>query len=238
MVASRVVRATLVLTLAVAASACQHMNNAQNAVSEVFSPYSPTPTPKATATKVETIVPTSAPVLPVTVNKSEPVTLGQMSDDKKLPLSAPSAPMSTPAPSAAPVAIQESTPAATPSPVVASAPASSPAPSKALAAVKLDGKPLMVIRFNQNHVYYESALTKVIQTSERTKPNLVYNLVSVLPNISTLPADQQAKILSRSNENMRSVATLIQQLGVPADRIHVAKQEFPVKAQEIKIFVQ
>ncbi len=139
---------------------------------------------------------------------------------------ATSQPAVTETPQAAPAAIQEQ-PAPAP---VAEAPAIVPSTSLSNA--------FLTIRFNQPHVYYDDALTGAVQQAEKAKPGVVYDVLSTVPDLSVLPPDQQQKLKSRAQDNLRNVVIRLQQLGVPAARIRMAEQTLRIRSQEIQLFVR
>lgn len=210
--------------------------------------FSSSKKPQVSPTKVEVTTPVAAPYLDVKANEvqnaaspantAQPVELGAMRDAEPLSVAAQSA-----APEVAQPAITRkiNSPLAAPkaaAPVAekAAAPAL-PTPPAATASVDTLGSPVMVVRFNQGHVYYDDALIKVVNAAEKARPGASYSVVSRLPDLSTLTADQQANIATRSSENLRDVVAIIQQQGVAASRIKIANQKAPVKSQEIAVFV-
>lgn len=183
--------------------------------------------PQAKKPVVEAETPVAAPVQPVDVAANNPVSLGRMKAADDVVAGDVVAEGVVVVKPETPKTIDAKTEAE--SPVVVTRPTSS---------AGVPSTPLMVLRFNQSHLYYEDALTKAIRASEATKQGVLYDLVSVLPDISSLSSEQQMKIVSRSSNNMRNVAGLMQQLGVPAERIRISDQKSPVKSQEIHLFVQ
>lgn len=114
-------------------------------------------------------------------------------------------------------------------PTTAAAP--QPAPANSVA--------LLTVRFNQPHVYYDDALTSAVKQSETLKPGMVqYDVLSTVPDLSSLAPDQQAKLASRAKDNLRNVVVKLQQLGVQADRIRIAEQTMKIRSQEIQVYVR
>lgn len=197
-----------------------------DAYSSVFTSDKPA---KTSPTKVEVIVPEAASYQDVTkreitmhppasqLGADEAVVLGSMRAPADRSLGAPSA-----------------TASSAPTPMIA---AKQPVTAPTVVAMDKLGAPLMVIRFNQHHVHYEDALTRVVRTAEAARPTIVYNVVSHLPDLSPLPAAQRDDISSRAMANLRNVVMHMQQHGVPADRIRIASQQKNVSSQEIAIFV-
>jgi len=87
---------------------------------------------------------------------------------------------------------------------------------------------LLIIRFNQKHVYFDKALATAVQSVEKAKPGSVYNVVSYTP-----PSIQDAQA------NLQAVTQQMQALGIPGSRIESSSQPSDeVKSQEIRIFVE
>lgn len=219
--------------------------------------------PKSSPTKVEVTTPLAAPYVDVEARNAQPVQgaveLGSMSDNGMPPVGAsampepirPVAPQAALAEPIVPTAPSVAAPVAPMMPQSAQPMAAMNAPATTASAqpvmtapgvvaipAEQMGSPLMVIRFNQYHVYYDEALAKVVRIAESSKPGAIYSVVSALPDLTSLPQDQQADISKRAIENLRDVATQMQQLGVPASRLKVATQQKQVRAQEISIYVQ
>lgn len=126
----------------------------------------------------------------------------------------------------------------TPAPEV-TAPTVAPAAVSKTEEVAVDSrKPVLVVRFNQSHVYFDQAVANVVKAVESSKPGLQYDVVSYLPDLSKLSPEQQANVNTRAGDNMKDVVAQVQQNGVAASRIHVGTATEPVTSQEIKIFVR
>jgi hypothetical protein len=97
---------------------------------------------------------------------------------------------------------------------------------------------LLTIRFNQPHVNYDDALTSAVKQAETVKPGVSYDVLSTMPDLSSLAPDQQQKLASRGKDNLRNVAVKLQQLGVQAERIRIAEQTLKIRSQEIQIYVR
>ena len=104
-------------------------------------------------------------------------------------------------------------------------------------AIADDAKPLMVIRYNQENVYFGRTLKKAVAYAEQAKAGVIYKVVSLVPSGSKkgtvkVSADQAKK-------NLGGVTTMMQQLGVDDARIKADTQSSSaVKSQEIRIFVE
>lgn len=92
---------------------------------------------------------------------------------------------------------------------------------------------VLVIRFNQKHVYFENALKKVVDKVSAIKPNASYEIQSIVPDDS---GDTNAR---QYLENLRGVVAAFNQLGISKGRISVRTDVTDiVKSQEINIFVR
>ncbi len=227
---SRLRSVSLVTVSLLALSACSEVehvanrgyNSVSSAASSLFESDAPV---KSSPTQVEVSTPIAAPYQDVKTADApvvaSAVELGSMRDDS-LPKTD----------SAMPERIKPVAAAASAAPAV-------PIIEQTAVAVPLEnlGAPLMIIRFNQTNVYYDDSLAKVVKVAETNRPGVKYNVVSALPDLSALSAEQQQDISKRAMDNLRDVVTQMQQLGVSADRVKIAAQKKPVRAQEISIYV-
>jgi len=106
------------------------------------------------------------------------------------------------------------------------------------APVAANSVALLTVRFNQPHVYYDDALTSAVQAAEAAKSGVMYDVLSTVPDLTSLPADQQTKLAGRAKDNLRNVVTKMQTLGVSSDRIRIAEQTLKIRSQEIQIYVR
>ena len=97
---------------------------------------------------------------------------------------------------------------------------------------------LLTVRFNQPHVYYDDALAQAVNQAEKAKPDVNYDVLSNMPNLSSLSPEQQEKLSKRGQSNLRNVVIKMQQMGVPPERIRVADQTLALRSQEIQVFVR
>jgi hypothetical protein len=167
----------------------------------------------------------------------QPVELGSMSDPVTL-----AAPPMTQGGVPAPIVPQ---PPANQQAMNQMAPAAAPAPGGVVDNTQMPSvvaqEPavaLLTVRFNQPHVYYDDALTKSVQAAERAKSGVIYEVLSTVPDLSTLPPEQQQKLSGRAKDNLRNVVVKMQQQGVTAERIRIAEQTLKVRSQEIQVYVR
>lgn len=220
---SRFLSTTAILAVLAATSACSDM---QTAWDDMVGN-------DTTTQKVEVKSPAAAPVQDVKtteIDANKPVELGSISD-KGAPTGGSAADLTAPP---ANVATSAPAPEAAITPVPSPAPAAAPAP----APVAANSVALLTIRFNQPHVYYEDALTQAVQAAEKAKPGIQYDVLSTVPDLTSLPADQQEKLAARAKDNLRNVVTRMQAVGVSADRIRIAEQTLKIRSQEIQLFVR
>jgi len=100
-----------------------------------------------------------------------------------------------------------------------------------------DREPLLVIRFNQQHVYFDRVLRQAVEVTEKTKAGAVYNVVSVEPAGGD-NHEQNERISAVATSNLNTVVQEIQNLGVQSSRITTSTQPSATATlQEIDIFV-
>ncbi len=92
---------------------------------------------------------------------------------------------------------------------------------------------VMIIRYNQQYVYYDNPLRKVVYKVAATKPEARYDLESVIPR------DSKAFETDKYSQNLQNVVNVLAKYGVSGNR--VSTRVIPsdsVKYQEINIFVR
>lgn len=230
---TRTLTKTALLAILGLTSACAQMEDAYDSVMG-------NETPPANSVAIKS--PQAAPVQSVRAGDlgqpapQQPVELGSMSDPATL--AAPPAAQGMPAPivpqpPANQQAMNQMAPAAAPTPggVVDNTQMPSVVAQEPAVA-------LLTVRFNQPHVYYDDALAKSVQAAERAKSGVIYEVLSTVPDLSTLPPDQQQKLSGRAKDNLRNVVVKMQQQGVNAERIRIAEQTLKVRSQEIQVYVR
>lgn len=97
--------------------------------------------------------------------------------------------------------------------------------------------PLVTIVFNGGEVAYTDQLRLAVQMAEARKPDVQYDVVTVVPASGT-PADQVAAARAGESDAV-DVATEMNELGVDPPRIHMAARTDPnVNARELRIYVR
>jgi len=104
------------------------------------------------------------------------------------------------------------------------------------AAEQASERPLLVVRFNQDHVYYTRALKQAVVNAERAKSGVRYQVVSYLPDGKRRGQKQVAT--KQAESNLSDITGLMQKLGVDSSRIETQSQKAAVMSQEIKIYVE
>jgi hypothetical protein len=100
-----------------------------------------------------------------------------------------------------------------------------------------DRTPIMVIRFNQNHVFFQRALRQAVEATNKAKPGAFFDVVSMVPVGGTMA--QSERVNSSAADNLNSVVQEMQNLGVTSSQIHTSTESTPTATiQEIDIFVQ
>lgn len=98
-------------------------------------------------------------------------------------------------------------------------------------------RPLLVVRFNQEHVYYQRALKQAVEGAEKARPGVSYHLVSTLPTGNRKgamrPSAEQAKA------NVSALVDTMKKLGVDASRIKTeSANSASAMSQEVRIYVE
>ena len=97
-------------------------------------------------------------------------------------------------------------------------------------------KPLVVIRFNQPHVYFDQQLYSAISQAVALKPGLMFDVVANAPATGNPSMDTQW--IATASRNTQAVVASMQSMGVPLERMHVTGQTQPgLKWDETQVFV-
>jgi hypothetical protein len=92
---------------------------------------------------------------------------------------------------------------------------------------------VMIIRFNQQYVYFDNPLRKVVSKVSTTRPNARYELESVIPRGNNGYENE------KYNQNLQNVVNVLAKYGVTGDRVssRVIVSD-SLKSQQINIFVR
>ncbi len=97
--------------------------------------------------------------------------------------------------------------------------------------------PLVTIRFNQPHVYYDGQLRGAVSRALAAKPDVVFEVVSVAPVTGNASLD--ARWQATAGHNTKAVIEDLQAMGVPPTQIRVKGQTQPdLKFDETQVFVE
>jgi hypothetical protein len=105
------------------------------------------------------------------------------------------------------------------------------------AYAQAQGKPLMVIRFNQQRIYYEQQLYVAVSKAIGAKPTVMFDLVSYVPKTGEEKLDAQWQATAR--HNTQTILKSMMEMGVPSSRITTRAQ--PIRGgeyDEIHLFVR
>lgn len=98
-------------------------------------------------------------------------------------------------------------------------------------------KPLMVIRYNQNNVYYQLPLYNAVQKSLQVKPTAQFTFLSKVPFTGHPEKDRDAEDAAR--RNWQSVLQTLNEIGLPDKQMNVRfEKSNQVLNNEILMFVQ
>ena len=110
-------------------------------------------------------------------------------------------------------------------------PAVAPAPALA------QGRPLVVIRFDQPNVRYEQALYKAISRALERRPQARFDVVAVTPRSGT-PAEV-ARAEAGAKKNAQDVLRSLTNMGLPSTRVALSSvQNTNAASNEVHIFVR
>ncbi len=98
-------------------------------------------------------------------------------------------------------------------------------------------KPLVVLRFNQERVYYEQPLFQAIAKAVAIKPEVMFDVVSLSPATGNAGTDSAWQ--STASAHTQTVVASMQQMGVPMSRMNITGQkQTGLTADEVHIFVR
>ena len=107
------------------------------------------------------------------------------------------------------------------------------APAPALA----QGRPLVVIRFNQPNVRYEQALYTAISRALERRPQARFDVVAVTPNSGTPAEVARAEVGAK--KNAQDVLRSLTDMGLPSTRVALSSaQNTNAASNEVHIFVR
>lgn len=99
------------------------------------------------------------------------------------------------------------------------------------------GNPLVIIRFNQQRIYYEQQLYGAVSKAVAAKPTVMFDLVSYVPTTGDEKIDAQWQATARHNS--QAILKSMMGMGVPASRMNMRVQ--PMRGgeyDELHLFVK
>ena len=110
-------------------------------------------------------------------------------------------------------------------------------PAAQAQTVPLQNRALVVLRFNQQHVYYEDSLYNAISQAVSRKPSVMFDVVSYAPSTGDANADAQWQAVASHNTQL--VVSSMEQMGVPLSRMRITGQrQNGLDFDEVRIFVR
>lgn len=109
--------------------------------------------------------------------------------------------------------------------------------TSALAQASHSDTPLLVVRFNQDRVYYQQPLYNAVSRALEAKPSVLFNIVAVIPQTDSESANQQSQAATQARAG--TLVGEMVKMGVPQSRLRVSYQKSTfAQAPEVHIFVQ
>lgn len=109
-------------------------------------------------------------------------------------------------------------------------------PSVAAAQTYAD-TPLMVVRFNQDRVYYQQSLYSAVSRAVQAKPSVMFNIITLIPQTGDSSFDKKSTVAAQTNTN--ALVRDMVQMGVPQNRIRVSYQNGSnLQSSELHLFVE
>lgn len=98
-------------------------------------------------------------------------------------------------------------------------------------------KPLMIIRFNQQRVFYQKPLYNALSRAIQAEPAVRFELVSYVPQ--TADGDLNEQWMRAAGAHTQEVVRQMQQMGVPQAQIGVSSEMDPaLQYDELHIFIR
>lgn len=115
--------------------------------------------------------------------------------------------------------------------------AGSTASSASELAARGEGRPLVVIRFDQPNVDYQDSLYSAISQAINRRPNTVFDVVAVAPQIGS--PTEIALNANRAKKQAEDVVRSLSEIGVPPSQVTLGSiTSDKVEFNEVKIFVR
>lgn len=94
--------------------------------------------------------------------------------------------------------------------------------------------PFMVIRFNQQRMYYEQPLYNAVAKAVAIKPEVMFDVVAVAPRTGDSEIDRAWQ--ERSRTNVQHVVSTFNSIGVPTSRLTISyAQQDSLRFDEVHV---
>ena len=94
--------------------------------------------------------------------------------------------------------------------------------------------PFIIIRFNQQRMYYEQPLYNAISKAVSMKPEVMFDVVAMTPRTGDASKDRAWQ--ERSARNVQEVVNTLNALGVPSSRLNISRgQQSDIRFDEVHI---
>lgn len=105
------------------------------------------------------------------------------------------------------------------------------------AFAQMPDKPLVVIRFQSDHVVYESALYNAMSRALEANPAMMFDVVVFAPEAQR--AEDQPQVDRDASLYGQQVLASMEQMGLPSRRVTLSRQSTPyVAVPEVHVFVR
>ena len=100
-----------------------------------------------------------------------------------------------------------------------------------------EAKPLMVIRYNQDNIYYQKPLYNVVSKTLQVKPNAQITFVSKIP--VTGQPEKDSRLEEEAHTNWQNVLQTLNDIGLPERQMSMRfEKSTHIADNEILVFVQ
>lgn len=107
--------------------------------------------------------------------------------------------------------------------------------SSTVVASEMRQKPLIVIRFAENFIPYQSPLTRAVQQAKSEVPDVAFDIVAVYPDKGGF----FDHAVDEAGQRAKAVASVIMQQGISKDHIHISYQPNKTASmQEVHVFLK
>jgi len=114
-----------------------------------------------------------------------------------------------------------------------------PTDQNAATPAKEETSPLLVVTFNQRHVYFDRELREAVGTAEARQAGATYVVISTVPTDEGVGKSRVSHLNKAYAGNLDAVLKVMQDAGIPSGRIQVSTESSAdVTAQEVSISIK